>query len=83
MSALNADDAGNPGLRIWKSPDDLYLRLEYFDGHTILLERAGKEIWATWLEASTARRCMLLSCGASARLLLRLRGITCLHASGE
>ena len=76
-----ADDAGNPGLRIWKSPDDLYLRLEYFDGTQFWLERAGKEIWATWLEASTLEDACSYLVGPVLGLLLRLRGITCLHAS--
>jgi hypothetical protein len=76
-----ADDAGNPALRIWKSPDGLYLRLEYFDGTQFWLERAGKEIWATWPEASTLEDACSYLVGPVLGLLLRLRGITCLHAS--
>ena len=76
-----ADDAGNPALRIWKSSDGFYLRLEYFDGTQFWLERAGKEIWATWPEASTLEDACSYLVGPVLGLLLRLRGITCLHAS--
>ena len=76
-----ADPAGNPGLRIWKSPDGVYLRLEYFDGSQFWLEHAGKEIWATWPEASTLEDACSYLLGPVLGLLLRLRGITCLHAS--
>ena len=77
----HADDAGNPALRIWKSPDGLYLRLEYYDGTQFWLERAGKEIWATWPEASTLEDVSSYLLGPVLGLLLRLRGVTCLHAS--
>jgi len=76
-----ADDAGNPALRIWKSSDGLYSRLEYFDGTQFWLESAGKEIWATWPEASTLEDACSYLVGPVLGLLLRLRGITCLHAS--
>ena len=76
-----ADDAGNPSLRIWKSTDGLYLRLEYYDGTQFWLESAGKEIWATWPEASTLEDACSYLVGPVLGLLLRLRGITCLHAS--
>jgi len=75
------DDSGNPGLQIWKSPDHRYLRLAYFDGTQFWLERAGKEIWATWPEASTLEDACSYLLGPVLGLALRLRGVTCLHAS--
>ena len=77
----HADEAGNPALRIWKSPDGRYLRLEYYDGTQFWLERSGREIWATWLEASTLEDACSYLLGPVLGLLLRLRGVTCLHAS--
>jgi hypothetical protein len=76
-----ADDSGNPALRIWKSADGLYLRLAYYDGTQFWLERRGKEIWATWPEVSTLEDVSLYLLGPVLGLLLRLRGVTCLHAS--
>lgn len=75
------DDAGNPALRMWKSPDGRYLRLEYFDGTQFWLERAGKEIWATWPESSTLEDACSYLVGPVLGILLRMRGVTCLHAS--
>jgi len=75
------DDSGGPALRIWKSPDGLYLRLAYYDGTQFWVERAGKEIWLVWPEASTLEDTTSYLLGPVLGLLLRLRGVTCLHAS--
>jgi len=76
-----SDESGNPGLRIWKSQNGRYLRLAYFDGTQFWLEQAGKEIWATWAEASSLEDACSYLLGPVLGLLLRLRGVTCLHAS--
>ena len=76
-----ADDSGKPALRIWRSADGLHLRLAYYDGMQFWLERAGKELWATWPEASTLEEASSYLLGPVLGVLLRLRGMTCLHAS--
>ena len=75
------DDSGSPALRIWRSADGVYLRLAYYDGMQFWLERAGKEIWAIWPEASTLEDASAYLLGPVLGVLLRLRGVTCLHAS--
>ena len=75
------DNSGNPALRIWISPDGRYLRLAYYDGTQFWLERAGTEIWATWPEKSTVHDTNSYLLGPVLGLALRLRGVTCLHAS--
>lgn len=75
------DDSGSPALRIWKSGDGLYLRLAYYDGTQFWLERAGKEIWAIWPEPSTLEDASSYLLGPVLGVVLRLRGVTCLHAS--
>ncbi|HYL84949.1 MAG TPA: serine/threonine protein kinase [Candidatus Angelobacter sp.] len=75
------DEAGNPALCIWRSPDGLYLRLAYFDGTQFWLERQGKEIWAVWPEASSLEDACSYLLGPVFGILLRIRGVTCLHAS--
>jgi hypothetical protein len=75
------DDSGSPALQIWRSPDGLYMRLAYYDGTQFWLERAGKEIWAIWPVASTLEDACSYLLGPVFGLLLRLRGVTCLHAS--
>jgi hypothetical protein len=75
------DDSGSPALRIWRSADGLYLRLAYYDGMQFWLERTGKEIWAIWPEASTLEDASAYILGPVLGVVLRLRGVTCLHAS--
>jgi len=75
------DDSGSPALRIWRSADGRYLRLAYFDGMQFWLESAGKEIWAIWPDPSTLEDASSYLLGPVLGVVLRLRGVTCLHAS--
>ena len=75
------DEAGNPGLRIWKAAGSRYLRLAYFDGTQFWLDREGGEVWATWPKNLTIEDTATYLLGPVLGLLLRLRGVTCLHAS--
>jgi hypothetical protein len=75
------DEAGNPALRIWKTADGGFLRLAYYDGTQFWLEREGKSLWAIWPETLTLEDTVSYLLGPVFGLLLRLRGVTCLHAS--
>jgi hypothetical protein len=75
------DESGNPALRIWKTADGGFLRLAYYDGVQFWLEREGKSLWAVWPAASTLEDTASYLLGPVLGLLLRLRGVTCLHAS--
>jgi hypothetical protein len=75
------DENGNPGLRIWKTADGGFLHLAYYDGIQFWLEREGKSLWAAWPGASTLEDTASYLLGPVFGLLLRLRGVTCLHAS--
>ncbi len=75
------DEAGEPTLRIWKAAGSRYLRLVYFDGSQFWLDRDGLEVWATWPSNSTLEDAATYLLGPVLGLLLRLRGVTCLHAS--
>jgi len=75
------DESGNPALRIWKNADGSFLRLAYYDGVQFWLEREGKSLWAVWPAASTLEDTTSYLLGPVFGLLLRLRGVTCLHAS--
>ena len=75
------DEAGNPALRIWKAAGSRYLRLAYFDGTQFWLDREGSEVWATWPENLTIEDTATYLLGPVLGILLRLRGVTCLHAS--
>jgi hypothetical protein len=75
------DKAGEPTLRIWKAAGSRYLRLVYFDGSQFWLDREGTEVWATWPGNLTLEDTATYLLGPVLGLLLRLRGVTCLHAS--
>ena len=75
------DDAGEPTLKIWKATGSRYLRLAYFDGSQFWLDREGTEVWATWPANLTLEDAATYLLGPVLGLLLRLRGVTCLHAS--
>ena len=75
------DEAGNPALRIWKAAGSRYLRLAYFDGTQFWLDREGREVWSTWPENLTIEDTATYLLGPVLGILLRLRGVTCLHAS--
>jgi hypothetical protein len=76
-----ADESGRPGLQIWKTADGTYLHLVYYDGIEFWLEQRGKSIWTCWPEKSTLNDALSYLLGPVLGLLLRLRGVTCLHAS--
>jgi hypothetical protein len=75
------DPAGNSALKIWKVGNGRYLRLAYFDQTQFWLDQQGTEIWATWPNGLTIEHVAAYLLGPVLGLLLRVRGVTCLHAS--
>jgi hypothetical protein len=73
-------DSGEPALRIWRIAED-FLRLDYFDGMQFWLDRNGSRIWAVWPDTLFVEDAATYLLGPVLGLVLRLRGITCLHAS--
>jgi hypothetical protein len=75
------DERGDPALKIWRATNSDFLRLAYFDGTQFWLHREGREIWAVWPDRLTIEDTATYLLGPVLGLLLRLRGVTCLHAS--
>jgi len=79
------DDPGSadapPLLTIWTLGRE-HIRLLYGDGVDFLLDRSGAHIWVTWPEELTADDVSSYLLGPILGFVLRLRGITGLHASG-
>lgn len=73
--------SGEPVLRIWHVGNSSLLRLEYIDGTKFWLDRTGREVWATWPDTSSREDTATYLLGPVLGFLLRLRGVTCLHAS--
>jgi hypothetical protein len=74
---LNAE----PALRIWKVAGGSHLHLSYSDGMEFWVDREGKNIWGIWPVESSIEDASTYLLGPVLGLLLRLRGVTCLHAS--
>jgi hypothetical protein len=70
-----------PALQVWRLAGGAYFRLVYSDGTEFLVERAGSDVWATWPDSSTLEDTATYLLGPVLGFVLRLRGITCLHAS--
>ncbi len=74
-------DLGEPALRIWKISHGAFLRLDYFDGTQFWLDPGGTAVWAVWPATLTLEDIATYVLGPVLGLLLRLRGVPCLHAS--
>lgn len=75
------DKAGAPALKIWSLQSMNLLRLEYSDGAEFWVDRAGTGVWAVWPESLSIEDAATYFLGPVLGLVLRLRGVTCLHAS--
>ncbi|MGB9242014.1 MAG: hypothetical protein WCC03_01590 [Candidatus Acidiferrales bacterium] len=73
--------SGNPALRIFREEEHDLFHLVYFDGMQFWMDRHGTKLWASWPSESSAEEAATYILGPVLGLLLRFRGITCLHAS--
>jgi hypothetical protein len=69
------------GLRVAMDPIGGYFAFFYRDGARFAVERHGREVWADWPEDYTLEDACTYLLGSIMGFVLRLRGITCLHAS--
>jgi hypothetical protein len=74
-------EAGEPALRVWRIEGGALRRMDYFDGTQFWLSATGDEVWGRWPEALTLEDTATYLLGPVLGYLLRLRGVTCLHAS--
>jgi hypothetical protein len=72
---------GEPALRIFRVEQGTFVRLAYEDGTQFWLDGKRENIWATWPPASSMENAASYLLGPVLGLVLRLRGVTCLHAS--
>jgi hypothetical protein len=73
--------SGTPALRILRQQQQGLFHLVYFDGMQFWMDRRGTKLWAFWPRESSAEEAATYLLGPVLGLLLRFRGITCLHAS--
>lgn len=75
------DAHGEPTLRMWKVSPGGYYQLRYRDGTEFFLDPSGSRVWGQAPEGATPEDLAIYLLGPVLGFLLRLRGITCLHAS--
>jgi hypothetical protein len=73
--------SGTPALRIFRDHEEGLFHLVYFDGMQFWMDRQGTKLWASWPSHSSVDEAATYLLGPVLGLLLRFRGVTCLHAS--
>lgn len=74
-------ESGRPALRVWELAGGGHFRLRYSDGTEFVVDRAGRDVWARWADSSTLEDTATYLLGPVLGFVLRLQGVTCLHAS--
>ena len=74
------DQNGTPVTTIDSLQGDRY-RIRYCDGTEFVVDRGNTRVSASWPESSTEEDTLVYLFGPVLGILLRLRGVTCLHAS--
>lgn len=74
-------ETGEPVRRMWRVAKGEFLRIAYFDGTQFWLDRKRESLWAIWPTTSTLENTLTYLLGPVLGIVLRLRGVTCLHAS--
>jgi hypothetical protein len=77
----NLDARGEPVLRVWLDEGDGSFRLRYSDGVEFGVDARGTQVWACGPEGTLPEYLAVYLLGPILGFVLRLRGITCLHAS--
>ena len=72
---------GQPALRVARLAGGAYFGLFYSDGARFAVDREGREVWADWPEGYSLEDAATYLVGPVIGFVLRLKGITPLHAS--
>ncbi len=81
FTSSDLGEDGQPALRIWRVGEGGFKHLSYYDGVEFWIDRLGERVWAQWPEQSSLEDTASYLIGPVLGLLLRIRGINCLHAS--
>jgi hypothetical protein len=80
-SGASSSDPNEPNLRVALLAEGEYYGFFYADGARFAIQRSGLEIWADWPSGYTFEDACTYLVGPVMAFALRLRGLTCLHAS--
>jgi hypothetical protein len=81
-SRRESDSAEPPILRVGMVDHGRFFVFVYHDGVRFAIEREGREVWADFPDGYSLEDVCTYLLGPVMGFVLRLRGITCLHASG-
>lgn len=74
-------ECGEPALRVFRVLDGKYYRFCYADRTEFVVDHAGTEVWAEWVEPLTLEDTATYLLGPVMGFVMLLRGVVCLHAS--
>jgi hypothetical protein len=77
----NDAESGNPSLHVWRTADGGHFRLRYADDTQFVVAATGDDVRVMSPAASTLEDAATYLLGPVLGFALRLRGVTCLHAS--
>lgn len=80
-SSSYAEPDGQPSLRVASLLGGAYIGFFYNDGARFAIDREGRELWADWPEGYSIEDAATYLVGPVLGFVLRLKGITPLHAS--
>jgi hypothetical protein len=80
-ASTHRTQVGEPELQIWDMDNGEFLRMQYREGVEFWLDRNLATLWVHWPTSSSLQDALSYLLGPILGLLLRLRGIVCLHAS--
>lgn len=80
-TSTNSNVEGDSILRVGTLDDGKYVGFFYTDGVRFAVQRGGREIWGDWPEDYSLEDACTYLMGPVIAFTLRLRGVTCLHAS--
>jgi hypothetical protein len=80
-TSANSNVEGDSILRVGQLDGGRYIGFFYSDGARFAIEREGREVWADWPEDYTLEDACTYLMGPVIAFILRIRGVTCLHAS--
>lgn len=74
-------ETGEPALRTWMTPDRSLMHMRYQDSTEFWIDLHGGKIWADWGVKSSFDDAVGYLLGPVFGVVLRMRGVICLHAS--
>ena len=75
------DESGRPLVRVSRFIDGSHYRIDYCDGTRVVVDARGNALWAQGPHGASVEDTAIYILGPALGFVLRLRGVTCLHAS--